>query len=55
LFGDFEAEAGAFIVKIEDGFEVVEGTVVHIGAGLGGVAYGRARGVRDWVGKGITL
>ena len=42
LFGDVEAEAAAaaFIVKFEDAFEAVEGAVVHIGAGLGGVAYG---------------
>ena len=42
MFGDFEAEASAaaFVIKFEDGFEAVEGAVVHVGAGEGGVADG---------------
>ena len=42
MFGGFEAEAGAaaFVIKLEHAFEAVEGAVVHIGAGLGGVADG---------------
>jgi len=57
LVGDVEAEAGAaaFVVEFEDGFEAVEGAVVHVGAGLGGVADGWGFEGAAVEGEGVDL